>query len=272
MPVPAAKTHDGSEVIKIPDGSDITRIHDGSDEKVEIRRTKLLGDLAVECIHAHAFLNELNATTGIDSRFEKIKSFVHNRFIKKTVQLHHDLDTKKTIMSAVRHGLEQLKSDCGQPDFSGALDRLCLDSAAKYEDLMNADIVYVGADEKIKFADYVHSKSVGLSTIITHDVMGENEDNILREKVVGICTKWIDSLYGGMKEHKVSQKSGVWTGWATEEHRDRNWFEWACDTVGDTLITLGGYIKVSKPDKTDKKTAPEQLASGIETSDSRIDF
>ena len=278
MPAPAAKTydaektHDASEVANVHDASGASKTSDGSDEKVEIRRTKMLGDLAIECIHAHAFLNELNATTGIDQRFEKVKNFVHNRFIKKTVMLHHDLGTKATIMSAVRHSLEQLKSDCDQPNFSGALERLCLDSATKYEDLLNADIVYVGTDERMKFVDYVHSKGVGLSTIITHDMTEESEENILHEKVVGICVKWIDSLYGGMKTQKTPQKSGVWTGWTTE-HRDRNWFEWACDTVGDTLITLGGYIKVSKPDKTDKKSDHELSAtSGIEISDSRIEF
>ena len=272
IPVPAAKIPEGSEIISSPDASGVTKSHDGSDEKVEIRRTKLLGDLAIECIHAHAFLNALNATTGIDPRFEKVRSFVHNRFIKKTVQLHSDLDTKKTIMSAVRHGLEQLKIDCNQPNFSGALDRLCLDSATKYEDLLNANIVYVGTDERIQFADYVHSKGVGLSTIITHDMMGEDEESILREKVVGICVKWIDSLYGGMKTHKTPQKSGVWPGWTPEEHRHRNWFEWTCDTVGNTLITLGNYVKVSKPDKTDKKSSSEHSASGIEITDSRIEF
>ena len=248
-----------------------TTLADAS-ESVEVRRVRLIGDLAIESIHAHAFLNELNTRTGIDARFEKIKGFVYNRFIKKTVQLHHDLDTKTTIMSAIKHSLEQLKSDCNRPDFNGQLDRLCLDSATKYKDILNANVVYLGTNERIKFADYVSSKRVGISMIVHHDTLGDDVANAMREHVVGTCEKWIDALYGHMKGQKTSQRQGgMWRGWTTEEHRNRSWFAWACDTIGDALIALGGYIKISKPDNTGKQSDREQSDTRLEKLDSRFE-
>lgn len=236
----------------------VEQTYDSSVENVDVRRARLVGDLAIECIHAHAFLNGLNMKTGIDPRFDKVKTFVHDRFIKKTAHLFHDLDSKKTITSAVRHNLELIKSDCVRPDFNNTLERLCLDSATKYEDLLNADIVYLAIHEKIKFADYVNNKNMGFSTIITHEMTGENDenmqDNMTREKVVDLCKKWIGALYGDMLGQKVPpKKAGMWHGWTTEEHRNRSWFEWLCDTIGNAFIALGNYIKVSKPDKKTEK-------------------
>ena len=247
----------------------VEKVYDSSVDNVEARRTRLIGDLAVECIHAHAFLNGLNMKTGMDPRFDKVKTFVYDRFIKKTAQLFHDLNTKTTITSSVRHALDQLKGDCGHPNFNQATDRLCLDSATKYEDLLNADIVYLATNEHIKFADYANNKNMGFSTIITHEMIGEKDetvvDNIIREKVVGLCEKWMGALYGDMMTHKTSRKKGgVWTGWTTDEHRDRSWFEWACDTIGNALIALGNHVKVSKQDKTDQTSDPEQSGSRIE--------
>ena len=244
---------------EIPESVEPTEtILDSRVENVEVRRARLIGDLAIECIHTHAFLNGLNLKTGGDARFDKMKDFVHNRFIKKTARLHHDLDLKQTITTEVRHSLESLKNECTRPEFHGALDRLCLDSATKYKDLLNANVVYLATDEKIKFADYVNNRDMGFSTILTKEVKGEEDENITREKIVDLCEKWIEALYGDMIKQSTQQKSGIWYGWTTDDtHQDRNWFEWACDTLGNALIATGNYIKIGKSDKTDKKSDTE---------------
>ena len=228
------------------------KIYDSLADSVEVRRARLTGDLAIECIHAHAFLNALNVKTGVNPQFDKIKDFVLNRFIKKTAQLRNDLDMKQTLTSSVRHGLENLKNDCERPEVQETLARLCLDSATKYEDLLNADIVYLATHEKIKFAQYVNHKDLGFSTILTRDVSGENDSEILREKVIALCERWIDALYSDLAKKTSPKKGGgMWSGWTSDEHRGRSWVVWACDTVGDALITMGNYIKVSTPNKTE---------------------
>lgn len=227
-------------------------IYDSSADSVDMRRSRLIGDLVIECIHAHAFLNGLNVKTGMDVRFNKVKDFVLNRFIKKTVQLHHDLAVKQTITSSVRHGQESLKNDCVRPEFKETLVRLRLDSATKYNDLLNADIVYLGTGEKIKFADYVNNKDMGFSTILTQEITGEDNDQMMREKVVNLCEKWVDALYGGMTKQTSPKKGRVWSGWGTGEHRFRNWFERVRDLAGNILIAMGNYVKGNKSDNTDK--------------------
>ena len=233
----------------------VDAILDSSEEDIEVRRARLIGDLAIECIHTHAFLNGLNIKTGMDARFDKIKDFVLNRYIKRTVQLHHDLGLKSTITPTVKSSLEELKQDCERPEFKDLLARLFLNSATKYEDLLNANIVYSGTGERIKFVNYVHSKGTGLSTIITQDVMGENDDDVLHGKVINLCERWIDALYGDMKTHKVQQpkKSVSLPGWVTELS-GRNWLVAVRDTIGNTLIALGNFIKANKTDTTNDQT------------------
>ena len=236
------------------------QISDSFSDDVEVRRARLIGDLAIECIHAHAFLNNLNVTTNGHASVDKIHHFVLNHFIKKTAQLHNDLDTKKTIMSSVKFSLETLKNECEHPDFDHDLDRLCLDSTTKYNDLLNADIVYLATNEKIKFANYAKNRDMGFSTIITREVTRERDEDVLRDKVVVICEKWIDALYGEMAKHSNQKKGGAWDGGlADDQKRNRSWFAWACDTIGDAFIAVGGYIKVSKPDETDKKSDNDNL-------------
>ena len=232
-------------------------IYDSSAENVDARRSRLIGDLAVECIHTHAFLNGLNIKTGMDVRFNKIKDFVHNRFIKKTVQLLHDLEEKQTITSSVRHALEDLKKDCERPEFYENLARLRLDSATKYNDLLNADIVYLGTGEKIKFADYVNNKDLGFSTILSKDVMGEKDENILRDKIVNLCIKWIDALYVDLAKKTFPKKGSSFSPKKTGGSRFKNFLGKVREKIGNALIVAGNSIKGSSSGKTDSESDSE---------------
>ena len=241
-PMPAEQIYDSSA--------------DNATDNVELRRTRLKGDLAIECIHAHAFLGSLNAKTGIDPRFKKIKNFVLNRFIKKIVYLHSEVE-HKSITHATKRNLEDLKNECASPEYKEALSRLCLDSQTKYEDLLNANIVYLTTGEKIKFVDHVNREQ-GFSTIITKDMLHGDDGDITREKTVNLCERWLQALYANMNKPTQNKKDRVWPGWMTDgEHQGRNWFGWACDTVGNAFIAVGNYIKVSKPEQINKQSDTE---------------